>query len=239
VSTHLPMSDEDVRFECSQALADAHLAAERVRFFLLDGLGAGNIGSAWFRPHTNIEPGDPHFPGDEVQREEANGEESRRLHRIAVPAQPDDPVLFTALLRHELEHARQWDARPVIFALQAFIEDDVLPEIAGGLDGCGGGLINTVPTEMDCNAAASVYIEGRFSPAEIQPIRHGPQRFLACWRIGPLPPETLPARMIAFAYVHRAAVERHAERRGFPVTSILSTLDRSARDYWVRLEEAM
>ena len=52
---------------------------------------------------------------------------------------------------------------PIIFDLQDFIEDDVLPEIAGGLDGCAGGLINTVPSEMDCNAAASVYIAGRFS----------------------------------------------------------------------------
>jgi hypothetical protein len=50
-----------------------------------------------------------------------------------------------------------------------------------------------------------------------------------------LPPETLPTRMIAFAYLHRAAVERHAERRGASVTSLLFSLDREARDYWVRL----
>jgi hypothetical protein len=45
--------------------------------------------------------------------------------------------------------------------------------------------------------------------------------------------------MIAFAYIHRAAVERHAKRRGFSVTSILFSLDRKAQDYWVRLEEGM
>jgi hypothetical protein len=235
----MPMSDEHVLAECRDALADAGLTAEQVRFFRLRELGTGTIRAAWFRPHTDIEPHDRHFPGDDAQREEANSAGSRKLHRIAVPAEPDDRVLFAALVRHELEHARQWDARPIIFDLQGFIEDDVLAEIAGGLDGCNGGLINTVPSEMDCNAAASVYIAGRFTPAEIQPIRNGPNRFLACSLIGPLPPEMLPSRMIAFAYVHRAAVERHAERRGFSVTSILFSLDRNARDYWVRLEQGM
>jgi len=45
--------------------------------------------------------------------------------------------------------------------------------------------------------------------------------------------------MLAFAYVHRAAVERHAARRGWSVTSVLISLDRSARDYWVLLEQGM
>jgi hypothetical protein len=45
--------------------------------------------------------------------------------------------------------------------------------------------------------------------------------------------------MIAFAYIHRAAVERHAERRGSSVTSILFSPDRSLRDYWVRLEQGI
>lgn len=220
-------------------MANAGLTADQVRFFRLAELGTRNIGAAWFRPHADIEPDDPHFPGDDAQREDANSDECRKLHRIAVPAEPDDRVLFAALVRHELEHARQWDAHPIIFDLQDFIENDVLTEIAGGLDGCGGGLINTVPSEMDCNAAASVYIASRFSSAEIQRIRNGPNRFLACSLIGPLPPETLPTRMIAFAYIHRAAVERHAQRRGFPVTSILFSLDRKARDYWVRLEEGI
>ena len=189
-------------------------------------------------PRHSIEPDDPHFAGDDAQREEANSEECRKLHRIAVPAEPDDRVLFAAVVRHELEHARQWDAHPIIFDLQDFIENDVLTEIAGGLDGCGGGLINH--PERDGLQRSSIGLHREpVQLAEIQPIRNGPNRFLACSLIGPLPPETLPTRMIAFAYIHRAAVERHAERRGFSVTSILFSLDRKARDYWVRLEECI
>ena len=73
----MTMSDEDVRFECDAALADAGLAPDQIRFFQLSELRTGNIGAAWFRPHTDIEPGDPHFPGDDAQRAEANSDENR------------------------------------------------------------------------------------------------------------------------------------------------------------------
>lgn len=235
----MAMTDEDVQGECGHALADAGLAAGEVRFFQLSELGAGQIGAAWFRPDTDIDPGDRGFPGDDAQREQANSDEHRKLHRIALPREPEDSVLFAALLRHELEHAREWDAHVGIFDLHDFIEYDILPEIAGGLDGCGGGLINTMPTEMDCNAAASVYIGSRFSDLEIRPIRHGPKRYLACSLLPRLPAETLPARMIAFAFVHRAAVERHATRRGFPVAMVLRAVHPKASAYWARLEESV
>jgi hypothetical protein len=81
-------------------------------------------------------------------------------------------VIFAALLRHELEHERQFDhLRGRITDLHDFVEHDVLPEVAGGLNGCGGALINTIPTEVDCNAAASVYIGERFSELDVQAVR--------------------------------------------------------------------
>jgi hypothetical protein len=126
-----------------------------------------------------------------------------------------------------------------IFDLHDFIEQDVLPEVAGGLDGCAGGLINRIPTEIDCNAAASVYIAERFGAAAIQALRDGPRRYLACSFIPPLAPETLPARMIAFAFVHRAAVERHAARRGFSVAAILRVVHPHAAEYWAHLEQRL
>jgi hypothetical protein len=126
-----------------------------------------------------------------------------------------------------------------IYDLHDFIEHDVLPEVAGALDGCAGGLINAIPTEIDCNAAASIYITKRFNDDDVQAIRDGPKRNLACSLIPPPPPETLPARMVAFAYVHRAAVERHAERRGFSVAAILRSVHPKAPALWARLEEPL
>lgn len=231
------MTEEDVQAECRHALADAGLAAEQVRFFQLSDMGKAGMGAAWFRPYTEIESDDRGFPGNDAQRLEANSDDNRELHRIALPAEPEGRVLFAALLRHELEHARQWDAQVGVFELQDFIEYHVLPEIAEGLDGCAGWLINTIPSEMDCNAAASVYIASRFSDAEVQPIRNGPNRYLACSLLPPLPPETLPARMTAFAYIHRAAVDRIAARRGHPAAMVLRAVYPKAQAYWVRLEE--
>jgi hypothetical protein len=235
------MSEAEIREECDAALADAGLTREQVRFFPLAGLNIGTWGAAWFRPHTDIQDGDRGFPGDHAQRAEANSEENRDLHRIAIPAEPQDRATLAALVRHELEHARQWDAMLGIFDLHDFIEHDLLPEVAGGLGAeCKpGALINTIPTEMDCNAAASVYISQRFSPAEAQAIRDSDRRALACSLLPPPPAETLPARMVAFAFVHRAAVERHAERRGFSVALILGSVDGDAPALWARLEAGL
>jgi hypothetical protein len=122
-----------------------------------------------------------------------------------------------------------------ILDIQDFVEADVLPEVAGGLKGCAGGLINSIPTEMDCNAAASVYVMSRFAEDEIQALRDGSRRNLVCSLIPPPPVATLPARMIAFAFIHGSAVERCAERRGFSVEAILSTLPPEALAIWARL----
>ncbi|MCW2984179.1 MAG: hypothetical protein JWR63_1749 [Conexibacter sp.] len=234
----VPISDAAIQEERAAALADAGYTHEQVRFFALPGLGISHVGASWFRPHQDIEPGDRAWPGNDAQRAEANSNENRDLHRIAIAAAPEDRATFAALVRHELEHARQWDAMLAIFDLQDFIEHDVLPEVVGGLDGCqAGALINTIPTEMDCNAAASVYISKRFSAAEVQAIRDSDRRPLACSLLPPPPPETLPARMVAFAFVHLSAVEAHAARRGFPVASIVRMY--SARELWERLEQGL
>lgn len=70
-----------------------------------------------------------------------------------------------------------------------------------------------------------------------QRLRENDRRRLACSLIGPADTVTLPARMVAFLFVHRAAVERHAERRNFSVTSILASVWPGAVPIWRRLVE--
>lgn len=108
--------------------------------------------------------------------------------------------------------------------------------MAGGLKGCAGALINSMPDEIDCNAAAAVYVRRRFSPADVQAIRDGSRRYLVC---SPRRPKTLPARMVAFAFVYREAVERHAKRRNFSAASILGSVHGYAEALWARLEEGL
>jgi hypothetical protein len=239
----VPLGEAEIRAECDLALADAQksadtLTADRVRFYLLDTLGTGHVGASWFRPYEPIEPGSEAFP-DEAQRTFANLPENCDKHRIGVPAVPTDRPTLAALARHELEHAVQFEAGVGINDCHDVIRDRILPEVAGDLDGCAGALINSIPTEIDCNAAASVYIASRFSAREVQAVRDGPRGHLACSLIEPLPPDTLPARMVAFAFVHRAALERYAQRRNFTVQSVVSLMHPQGPKWWERLEEAV
>jgi hypothetical protein len=233
----MALTDVERENEIAAALADAGYSQGQVRFYALTELGvADHVGAAWFRPWMRIEDDDRQFR-NAVLRAEANSLDDRELHRVIVPAHPTDRVEFAALLRHELEHARQFDAVGVgVSDLQDFIENDVLCEVAGGLDGCAGGLINAVPTEIDCNAAAAIYIAGRFSPDELAHLRNGDRRFLACSLIPPASHDTLIVRMIAFVYIYRAAVERHCARRDFPVPMILDSVHRGAGDIWRRFD---
>jgi hypothetical protein len=80
------------------------------------------------------------------------------------------------------------------------------PWSRAGLNGCAGALINSMPDEIDCKAAggglrASPVQSGR-RPSDQGRLTEKP-RLLPH---PPAPPETLPARMVAFAY--REAVER-------------------------------
>jgi hypothetical protein len=238
IMQHMPMTEDEVDVECASALADAGLPAKRVRFYRLAELGQGHLGAGWFRPHQTIYHADPAFP-DDAQRAVANQPGNRELHRLTIPAAPGDRATFAALVRHELEHARQYDALGAqICDMHDFVLDRVLREVAVGLHGCGG-LINQIPTEGDCNAAASVYVASRFTEEEVQKIRDGQRWHLVCSLIPPSPPETLPARMVAFAFVYREAVERHAKRRNFSAASILGSVHGYAEALWSRLEEGL
>lgn len=235
----MPMTEQEVEVECAAALADAELTGEQVRFYRLGELGPGHLGGGWFRPWMEIPDDAEAFP-DAAQRAVANSAGHEERHRITVPAEPDDRATFAALVRHELEHARQYEETDgEICDPHDFVLGVVLPEIARGLDGCRGALVNQIPTEIDCNAAASVYLAGRFTADEVQKIRDGRRSNLACSLIPPPPPETLPARMVAFAFVYRAAVERHAERSGCSVSALLTLLHPKAPDLWAQLEAGL
>ncbi len=235
------MTEAKIQEECNAALADAGLTRDQVRFYPLAALRTegGDIGAAWFRPYMEIKPDARGFPGDYAQRDEANQDDNQPRHRITVPAEPSDRATFAGLVRHELEHARQFETGAGIVDLHDFIEYAVLPEVAGELNECAGALINSMPDEIDCNAAASVYVASRFSAAEVQAIRDGLRRNLACSLIPPAPPETLAARMVAFAFIYREAVERYASRSNFTAASILGAVHGYAPALWARLEEGL
>jgi hypothetical protein len=89
-------------------------------------------------------------PGTSVRAHIRRGPAGRR---VAIWRDVDLPV-FAGRLRHELEHARQWDRfGRSIFELYDLIRDELLPRKAGDLNGCAGMYVNAIPAEQDANAA--------------------------------------------------------------------------------------
>jgi hypothetical protein len=87
------------------------------------------------------------------------------LHRIVVWSD-QDPVLLAAKMRHELEHARQYDSHgPPLFGLHQ-LASAVLDVKVRGLTG-GGFVYGSIPTEVDANAAAARYVNARY-PADAE-----------------------------------------------------------------------
>jgi hypothetical protein len=127
----------------------------------------------YFLPGPNP---DPPYAFTDAQFEEATADDMCERHRIMVhvdyelPADLEaEPVkaFFAAILRHELEHARQAQAPGGRLALEVDqnLVDPVLFERAGGIKG-GAEYYNMKPSELDANAAASVYVRSRF-PDEV------------------------------------------------------------------------
>jgi hypothetical protein len=229
----------EIEAEYLAALADAGIQSSAARLYLAKAMGSEHVGAVWHPPGDELVV-DDQFP-DPSQLVDANAAEHRNLHRIVVPAEPTDKITFAALLRHELEHARAYEVLgPLITRLQHFIEREVLPHKAGSLDGCGGQLVNSIPTEIDCNAAAAVYVSARFTGEEVDALRGGDRRQLACSHLPPEPAETLPARMLAFAFVHRSAVAAYANARGVKVADLLDGyFGDGATWIWARLEAGL
>lgn len=202
-------SDEELALELAVACADAGLPVDRFQVLPTQQDDEPNADAVWYRPYALV-------PDRVDHADSANQPGSLELHRVVVCMhRVHDIVTLAAVLRHEVEHARQWEAHGGRVDDLHGLTFDVLRQVAGGIDGCGGQLINSTPVEIDCNAAASVYIRQRFQEHEVDELLRDDRRRLACSLIGPGPIDALPARMVAFLFVYRAAAEQFAS--GAPV----------------------
>jgi hypothetical protein len=121
----------------------------------------------------------------------------------------DRPIeAAAALIRHELEHARQIDARPEIEGLHALAE-----EVLGGQPG-SGRLYQEMPAEADANAASGVWVRSYFGDDRIAQLLAEDTPDAAALRPSTPPPDMsdLPERMIEF-FVSIADLCRRWENR--------------------------
>jgi hypothetical protein len=176
---------------------------------------------------------------DEDRRAEANAYPQIQLHRVCVWHEgPSEPVIG-ALLRHELEHARQWDALGRHLGGLYDLATDLLDLKAGGLDGCKGMHVNTIPAERDCDAAAAMFLREHHSDA-VADVCRSEHRKLACSLVGAQPLGTLVARMVAWMFINRDLCEARIAAGGYPFGSVLDAYapGSGAREFWEALDRS-
>jgi hypothetical protein len=98
-------------------------------------------------------------------------------------------------------------------------------------------LINTIPAEEDCNAAAAIYVREHHADAVADMCR-GDFRYLACSLVRPQPIETLPARTVAWMFVHSDLCAQRVEGRGWFFGEILRAADARDQEVWDAIEAA-
>jgi hypothetical protein len=207
------LDDQQIQEEWEAALEDAGLASEGCVLFLSDStpLDEGR-GAQWWEPGMTIEPDDQLVT--ENLAAEANSPENRDRHRIVVrrpfTSDPASVARFSGKLRHELEHARQWDACGLpVFALNN-VADGVLQLKVVGLPG-GRVFTNLKPVEQDANAASAMFLRARW-PDTIRFLLDDPEHApLVRSLTPPGRPETLLTRMVAFLYLYEDLCARLEE----------------------------
>jgi hypothetical protein len=228
--------DEEFRaavdVEWNRALADAGIAREQARYWLCEGFGRDGEERAatWWMPGREIE--DDTFLSPQ-QKQEAENDANQPLHRIALfkdhgEESEERIAIVGGLLRHELHHARQFEA-----AGQAVIDldgefDDIIRVKFGGLPG-GSTYYNLKPLEQDANAAAAMYLRSQHAE-HVNRILEGPSGHLARSNTPPEPPETLLARTVACLYQYREVCVQRSGEIDFGLR--LGVIDKRAEEIW-------
>jgi hypothetical protein len=230
----LPPEIEELWLE---ALADADLNPDDALLYLLDGEKSshGNAGRYLHR-HLRIDP-ENEAPEIGPILDEANHDDCIDQHRIVVFT---DRTIegIAALIRHELEHARQYEAQGQPLSELGGVAEQVIRERVGDLVG-GGFLYQVIPIEMDANAAAALFVRTHFGADRIDKLLAQNDKDGSGFRslVGPPPIETLPERMIRFLATMPDLCESYAERADLSFAMLLNAHWPGAGDIYERLLE--
>jgi len=188
---------EAIEADWAAALDDAELDSTDCRLMCLSASNGG--------PTAGHYPPKRELGEDELLTEDAahtlNAPEVRCRHRVVVvrdtPAGEAGRALLAAKLRHELEHARQWNALGDAPQRLSCLIDAVIDEL-----GVSGREARTIyraqPNERDANAAATNFVQGRFTAGAIAALAAGDDAVLVATEPGPEPLETLVDRNLHF-----------------------------------------
>ncbi len=114
-------------------------------------------------------------------------------HRLALwgelPGIPD--CALGPMLRHELEHARRWERSGTRF----FEADELL---RAAVRGAGGHVYATLPSEVEANAASTLYAEQTLDSRELEEVR-ACEECAALVAPEPSPPDVVSATLAELA----------------------------------------
>jgi hypothetical protein len=219
------------RLACEDA--GYRVAADTV-LYIVPGVGEGEQA-------VHVQPGSEvtvvrGWPLAKNQVEDANSAENRDKHRVFVR---DFVSCRVALgrLRHELEHARQFDYSPSIYQAMSFVRDALSREfeVAGTHRVAGAAsLYNLLPFEEDANRAAARITSSHLGPpsdAELEATEGPLFRDLS-----PPDPGTLALRMLTFAAVFPAGLSWVAQQRSESVAELVARLGPGGPRAWQALE---
>jgi hypothetical protein len=213
------------------ACEDAGLSSPaEVRLYYLPG------GADLFQGALHLHPGsfaahEDRFPFTRGQVEDANQVEHRELHRIAIRDTPDEPTAV-ALLRHELEHARQHRASLPVYNFMAVAEETLSSAFRDAepptLEG-SALLYNFLPHEMDANRAASACARRLFGHGAVERAA-GPSEQLFR-ETGDPHTSTLAPRLVAVCAIFPVEAAVATERLG-GLPHALATIDTDLAEWW-------
>lgn len=190
------------------ALGHAQIDPDDAILFTPPGVAAKveRVGAmTWPRP-WRIDPGGS--PELDALLVEMNDPACIRSIRVAVWTEHSTEAV-AGLMRHELEHARQYDVHRRLHDLYEVAQNVVrlVPK--------GGWLFQAIPVEFDANAAAARFVRSHFGEQRIDALVDAKDDDVALFRtpVASSPIDCLPERMVAFLATCPELSERWADGR--------------------------
>jgi hypothetical protein len=234
---HQPDLPPQIEESWVTALEDAAVPVDQGLLYIFDGEQSQNgYGAHYFARGLLLQP-DPDMPDVDHLLDDMNADACIDAYRIAIWTDRTTEGV-AALLRHELEHGRQREAHGQrLFELYG-VALGVLAERVGGLPG-GGFLYQTIPVELDANAAAARFVRQRFGNDRIHELLTAGDKDGSAFRslVGAPDIETLPERMIHFFATVPDLCELWAARQHFDFPTLIDLHWRGAGAVWERLSQ--
>lgn len=207
-----------------------------LRLYYVPGPPSGEARAIHLHPGEEVVFEADRFPFAKNQLADANSPERLGGHRIAIRDLPD-VGLAVAVLRHELEHARQYDYSVSLYLSMGLVQDvvgrafrETSPETLEG----SGLIYNALPHERDANGAGAI-AAGAYS--------HGPTSESDSTFAETQPPDldSLATRLVSWCAMFPSVMADECRRRNVSVTDALSEFSAAAPEWWAKLmaEEAI